>query len=323
MDGLCPCGRIVLLVASVFSWCGSIQGQEGNSNWAQFRGPGGLGVSSDKGVPTTWGDDKNLVWKAELPGAGMSSPIVFGDRVYLTCYTGYNVPGQAGGSMEDLRLHLLCYGRKKGNLLWKKTIQPELPEQKRIREEHGYATSTPVADKNRVYVFFGKTGVFAFDHDGKQSWKADVGSKVSGWGSAASPVLFEDLVIVNASVESGSLVALDKKTGKQKWKVGGIREAWNTPLLTKSAKGRPELIVPIFRKVLSFDPRTGERLWWCDTKINWYMVPSVVAHEGIVYCIGGRTNRALAIRTGGKCDVTQTHVLWSRGKGSNVTYPVL
>jgi outer membrane protein assembly factor BamB len=179
-----------------------------------------------------------------------------------------------------------------------------------------------VADEVRVYVFFGKSGVFAFDHNGRQLWQADVGAKAVGWGSGASPVLYKDLVIVNASVESESLVALDKKTGKEVWRAGGIKESWNTPILVTLADGKTELVLAILGKVLGFEPKSGEQLWSCATDIGWYMVPSLVAHEGVVYCIGGRPGAALAVRAGGRGEVTESHRLWTGRKGSNVSSPV-
>ena len=184
------------------------------------------------------------------------------------------------------------------------------------RDGEGYASNTPVADADRVYCFFGKSGVFAFDHSGKELWKADVGDGLKSWSSSASPVLHGDLVIVNASMESDSVVALDKKTGKEKWRAKGIREAWNTPLVVKSQEGKDELVIAAARKMFTFDPTTGEALWNCDTDITWYMVPSVVAHDGVVYCIGGRSGIiGLAVRAGGKGDVTKTHRLWTSKKG--------
>jgi outer membrane protein assembly factor BamB len=199
----------------------------------------------------------------------------------------------------------------------------ELPEQETIREGHGYASSTPVADAERVYCFFGKSGVFAFDHAGKQLWQTNVGDGLGGWGSATSPILHENLVIVNACVESEALVALDRKTGKEVWRTKGINESWNTPLVVDVKGGKAELVVAVFGKVLGIDPATGEKLWNCDTDIGWYMVPSMVAHDGVVYCIGGRNGGgALAVRPGGKGDVTATHQLWTLKKGSNVSSPV-
>ena len=127
------------------------------------------------------------------------------------------VPGGAKGQQSSLRRHLLALDRKTGKILWNTPVAAKLPEQESIRDSHGYASSTPAADAERVYCFFGKSGVFAFDHNGKQVWQRDVGDRLHGWGSATSPLLHGDLVFVNASVESESLFALDKKTGKALW----------------------------------------------------------------------------------------------------------
>lgn len=293
-----------------------------NGDWPRFRGPSGVGSSDATGLPVAWSENENIVWKTALPGAGASSPIVFGDHVYLTSYTGYLVPGESGGSLDDLERHLICLQRDDGKILWDQAVKGALPEENRIRD-HGYAANTPAADTRRVYAFFGKSGVFAYDHQGKQLWQADVGSNTSGWGTAASPVLFKDLIFINASVESESLVALDRNTGEEKWRAGGIKEAWNTPLVVKAKSGTDELVVATPGKVLAFDPDSGEPLWSCDTDIAWYMVPSATAADGIVYILGGRSGTAgLAVRTGGRGDVTETHRLWTSKKGSNVSSPV-
>ena len=295
----------------------------GNStDWAAFRGPSGMGISAAKGLPLSWSATDNIAWKTELPGPGASSPIVFGDRIYITCYTGFFVPGQSDGSQDDLKRHLIALRRSDGEVVWNRALAAKLPEEDQIRD-HGFAANTPAADAERIYVFFGKSGVFAFGHDGQQQWQADVGSTTHGWGTSASPVLYKDLVFINASVESESLVALDRKSGQEKWRAKGIREAWNTPVVVKAGSGREELIVATQGKVLAFDPTSGEALWSCNTDIGWYMVPSVVAADGIVYCLGGRSGVAsLAVRTGGSGDVTETHRLWTSNKGSNVSSPV-
>lgn len=318
----CRLGLTLVLAWTGF-WLNSsvAAAQEKTLHWPQFRGPGGQGISQSKDVPVKWSQNENLLWKKELPGAGASAPVIVGDRIYLTCYSGYGVPGQPKGDMEQLKLHVLCLSREGGKIIWNKTIKPKLPEQETIREDHGYASSTIAADSERLFVFLGKTGVFAFDHDGNQQWQADVGSGLNGWGTAASPILFQNLVIVNASVESKSLVALDRKNGKEVWRAGGIEESWNTPILVKGMN--TELVVAIMGKVLSFDPTSGKSLWSCKTDIPWYMVPSLVTHEDIVYCVGGRNNGgALAVRIGGKGDVTQTHRLWAGKKGTNVPSPI-
>ena len=229
------------------------------SAWPQFRGPGGRGVSEEKGLPTTWSPKENILWKTELPGAGTSSPIVLGDRIYLTAYSGYSVPGSETGDSNDLKLHLIAL-TPNGEIRWVRDIAPALPEQERIREDHGYASSTPAADNERVYVFFGKTGALAFDHDGNQLWQTKVGDQLNGWGSATSPVLYKTLVLINASVESESLIALDQKTGNEVWRAGGIRESWNTPILVPTDKGDTELVVAIMPKILGFNPATGKQL---------------------------------------------------------------
>lgn len=293
-----------------------------SSDWPAFRGPGAMGVSDAKGLPVSWSNTDNIKWQVPLPGPGASTPIVFGDRIYLTCYTGYFIPDQPGGSLDQLERHLLALSREDGKVIWDQAVKAKLPEESQIRD-HGFAANSVAVDDDHVYTFFGKTGVFAFDHSGKQVWQADVGSKTHGWGTSASPVLYKDLVFINASVESESLVALDRKTGQEKWRAGGIREAWNTPVVVTAADGREELVVATQGSVLAFHPETGAPLWSCRTDIGWYMVPSVVAHDGVVYCLGGRSGvAALAVRAGGSGDVTKTHRLWTSMKGSNVSSPV-
>jgi len=232
------------------------------------------------------------------------------------------VPGAAGGDLSALQRHLLCLDRADGKLLWQRDVPAAQPEQAKVRD-HGYASSTPAADDERVYVFFGKSGVFAFSHEGRQLWHANVGDKTHGWGSAASPVLHKDLVIVNAAVESESLVALDRHTGREVWRAGGMKESWNTPILVPVEDGREELVVAIAGKVLGFNPDTGQPLWSCATGIGWYMVPSLVRDKDMIYCIGGRTGGALAVRAGGRGDVTDSRRLWTLGKGSNVSSPLV
>jgi outer membrane protein assembly factor BamB len=309
-----------LILAGVFlATAGAVSAAE---SWMQFRGPGGQGVSSEKTLPTNWSATENVVWKTPLPGPGTSSPIFVGDKIYLTCYTGYNVPGQVG-DMEDLSRHLVCLNRASGKLLWKKDFKAKLPEQDRIRDDHGYASSTPVSDGKAIYCFFGKSGAYAFDLAGNQLWQADLGDELSGWGSAASPVLFENLVIVNASVESRKLYALNKATGKEVWQIDEIKESWNTPVLAKSSAGRTELLVAVMGQVLGIDPKTGSQLWSCETRIPWYMVPSTVVEDGVSYWIGGRSGAAFAVKLGGKGDVSDSHRVWTGTTNSNVPSPLV
>ena len=291
-------------------------------NWPCFRGPSGMGVSNAKGLPLQWNASYNVLWKIPLPGAGTSSPITFGDHIYLTCYGGYSVPHEPEGTLEELKLHLIALRRDTGDIVWDRAVPAKQPEEKTIRD-HGYAANTPTADADRVYAFFGKTGVFAFDHEGNQLWQSDVGSNTSGWGTGASPLLYKDTVIINASVESQSLVALDRTTGEEKWRASDIRESWNTPIVVRADSGRQELVIAKHGDVLAFDPNTGAMLWSCKTGISWYMVPTAVAADGIIYFLGGRSgSAALAVRAGGSGDVTESHRLWTSKYGSNVTSPI-
>lgn len=298
------------------------------ADWPGFRGPTGQGISDEKSLPMEWSADRNIVWKLQLPGPGASSPVTLGNRVFVTSYSGFAVDAKEPGNMEDLKRHLLCVDRAKGTILWSKEFQPILPEHKYSGEGsyHGYAASTPITDGQRLYVFFGKSGVYCFDLDGNEIWHTAVGKGLSGWGSGASPIRYKNLLIVNASVESKSLVALDKLTGKEIWRAPKIHSAWNTPILvttpplTKGGQAGLELVLSVNGRVAGFDPDTGKELWSAEGHKG-YVCPSVVAHDGIIYAVGGG-GTSLAIRSGGQGDVTETHVLWRTNKGPNASSPI-
>src|SRR5262245_1081569 len=213
------------------------------ADWTGFRGPKTLGLSDERGLPTEWSGTQNLVWRTKLPGPGSSSPITSGDRIYVTCWTGYG--SGSGGDPEQLKRHLLAVDRTTGKIIWDKAVPAKQPETRYegYVTHHGYATSTPVTDGERTYVFYGKSGVFAYDRDGKQLWQADIGSQTHSWGSASSPVLYKDLVLVNASVESGALIAVDKQSGKEVWRARGVNRTWGTPLIVEVPGGRPEIVM--------------------------------------------------------------------------------
>ena len=298
-------------------------------DWLRFRGPGGLGLSGDTTLPTTWSDSQNLRWKTALPGPGSSSPLVVGKRVFVTCYSGYGVGGSSG-EQKDLRRHLVCVDRETGKIVWSKAVPAALPEDtyRGFLTQHGYASHTPVSDGDNVYCFFGKSGVVAFDLDGKQLWQTSVGtgSNKSGWGTGTSPILYKNLVIMNASAESGALRALETKTGKEKWNVPGITNTWCTPTIAETKDGSPELLIAVPDGIWGFDPSTGKKLWTAHVGIGEFPCPSVIADKGIAYVAGGRgkgSGAVAAVRTGGRGDVTKTHVLWQSREYSPVPTPVL
>ncbi len=291
------------------------------ADWPEFRGPGGLGLAPDKGLPLTWSADRNVKWKTEMPGPGGSSPIIVGNKVFLICYSGYADANNKPGDITNLKRHVLCVDRAAGKVLWQHDFaaaQPEAPWQTYLNL-HGYASSTPASDGKAVYVFLGLSGVYAFELGGKQLWHTALGKGTSGWGSGTSPVLYKDLLIVNASVESGALVALDKKTGNEVWRVKGISSSWSSPLLVKLPDGRTELVVAGSNRLQGYEPDSGKELWHADS-FDWYVCPTPVAHDGVVYALQNDT--CVAVKAGGRGDVTRTHTLWQKGFGSVVSSPV-
>ena len=305
--------------------CHALAGTE----WPRFRGPDGSGIAAADAKPaTTWSAASHLQWKTPLPGPGSSSPIVAGSRIFITCYAGYG--DGSGDDQAKLVRHLVCLERSSGKLLWDKTVAAELPEDpySGFLTEHGYASSTPVTDGERVYVFFGKTGLLAFDFTGKSLWQVNLGKRSSPrhWGSGSSPLLFENLLIVNAADESRTLYALDKLTGKEVWKceVAALDLSFVTPILVAREGGGSDLVLAVPGELWGLNPLTGKTRWFAQTGITGNVSPSVVAAAGVVYVTGGfPAQGSIAVRAGGKGDVTKTHVLWSSETASYVPSPVV
>jgi len=339
------------------------------ADWPGFRGPRGSGVSEEKKLPLPTGKD-DVLWKIKLPGPGASGPIAVGDKLFVTCYTGYGAKISAGfgkggfgkggfgkggfggfgkpdpaelKAQEKLRFALLCVDASKGDVIWQKEVEPKLPEVVfgGMIREHGYATSTPVTDGERVYVFFGKSGVVAFDLGGKQLWRVSVGKGTNFFGMASSPVLYKDLVIVNANIESGALVALDKKSGEEVWRAKVAGASWGSPVLADVDAGQ-ELVVSMPDKVIGFDPADGKELWHCKgIKTGGgfggfgggpgggyggtYSTPAT--QKGVAYVSGGGgpagPPTALAVRAGGRGNVDDSHVLWRKQAGTSYSSPLI
>jgi len=297
-------------------------------DWARFRGPNGSGISPDSApTPVEWSPDKNIRWKTPLPGAGVSSPIVIGDRIFVTCYSGY---GRDFGKIEDLKRHLVCVERSSGKILWQKAVDAVLPEDSYSGmgiPAHGYASHTPVSDGERVYVFFGKSGVLAYDLDGNRLWQQSVGTESDRrrWGSASSPILYKGNVIVTASAESESLVAIDGKTGKEVWSqaASGLANVWGTPLLVKVDDDRTDLVLGVPYEIWGFNPDSGKLRWYSEIPAGDQYSSSVVAAQDVVYSIEGRGGGSAAVRAGGKGDVTKSHTVWSGSDSSRFGTPVV
>jgi len=315
------CNRLTFAAFSILSLlvCGSAWAE----GWTQFRGDFSRGVSGG-GVPTTWSETENLAWKTDLPGKGSSSPVVVGDRVFLTAYSGYAQDAADPGDRSALTLHVICLSLESGKILWDRQVDPVAEEQdasKRVAD-HGYASPTPCADEKNVYASFGPSGVVAFTHDGELLWRQSVGTNTAGFGAASSPILFDDLLIMNASIEDGAVYGIDNYTGQVRWRTEGITKAWTTPTIVTLPSGEQEMVLNQKGAILGFDPRTGKQLWTCYG-IQDYVVPCVVADGDTLYCSGGRSNMTVVVKAGGRGDVTNTHLVWDVNKGANVTSPLL
>ena len=286
------------------------------ADWPQFRGPTADGVTTDTNLPLTWSEKENLVWRTELPGPGSSSPIISGDKVFLTSYSGYGIDVKEPGDMAKLKRHAICLDKKTGKILWNHEITTDLPNKPYTGTyitTHGYASSSAVTDGKGVFFFMANAGVFAYTVDGKAVWNVSVGEKAHDWGVGSSPILYGDLLIVNAALESNQLVALDRKTGKTVWSATGFPASWNTPTLVK-VDGHDELVLNASGKLRAFEPLTGKELWSCESIKAAELCPSIVAYDGVIFVIGHPGGQSQAVK-GGK-------VLWQAQKGSNVGSPV-
>ena len=291
-----------------------------DDNWPRFRGPNGTGISSGDSstLPLEWSDEKNLKWKTKLPGPGSSSPIIWGDRVYVTYYSGYGT-GDDSGSPADLKRHLVALDRADGNILWDKSVAaPDadvVDPFNGFLTEHGYASNTPVTDGKRVYCFFGKAGVVAFDWDGKQLWQQPVGTMYSGkrWGSASSPILHNGKVIVKAGDENRAVYAFNAEDGEEIWKAEGsvLEQTYGTPALQQVSKDRTDLIVAGTGEMWGMNPDTGTLRWFSEMGLTGNISSSPVIHGDTAVIFGGfpRTMGA-AFKLGMKGDVTGKATLW-------------
>jgi outer membrane protein assembly factor BamB len=300
------------------------------ADWPRFRGPNGSGVAPDDApTPTTWTDTENIKWSIDLPGPGSSCPIVVGDKVFVTCWSGYGLSRDEPGDQKNLQRHLICVNRADGKILWDRAVDPYLPEDNYggMFAEHGYASHTPASDGEKVFAFFGKTGVIAFDMEGNKLWQTSVGteSEVHDWGTAASPILYKKLVIVPAMAENHALVALDKETGKEVWKqeAQGFEGSWSTPILVDAGQGKQEIVLAVPGELWAFNPETGKSTWYAKASEGDTVTTSAIPGEGIVYVVGGRDGGTVAVKAGGQGDVTESNTLWTSNVRGGISSPVM
>jgi outer membrane protein assembly factor BamB len=285
---------------------------EGAKYWPVWRGPSGQGLGTGTGYPDTWSATQGVLWKKSVPGRGNSSPIVWGDRIFLT--TAYE---------DGRRVSVLAFRRSDGAQLWEGFV-PGGRGGSWAHRKNGHASSTAATDGKLVYAFFGSRGLAAFDFDGKAAWHQDLGPLDGYHGSAGSLLLYKNRIILFQDQSRGGFVAaFDTRTGKPVWRTARTAYAgWGTPVAVRVGD-HDEIIVSSQSSVTAYDPDTGRELWRCDGN-SYEVIPTPVVGHGLVFAASGRVGPTLAIRPGGRGNVTRTHLAWASQKGSPfVPSPVL
>ena len=308
-------------------------------NWPQWRGPAGAGVSPDQGLPVKWSSAENIAWKAPLRGLGISSPIVWGDRVFVTAQIGATAlrPGNhprlvqsddaasagerpLGGARpaaadEKIAFLISAFNRLDGRPLWEYQLDAVGPFPA-VHEKRNLATPSPVTDGERVYAWFSNGQLIALDMNGKPVWTRRLGQEYSvfdlNWGHSSSPALHQDRLILLCFQDSSSyLLALDKRSGKELWRMEREKglKSYSTPLLIDTPRG-PELIVNSSERVEAYNPVTGKQLWQYDEP-NRFPIPMPVYSDGVLYLSRGyRSGPYMALRAGGSGDVSKSQLVW-------------
>ena len=288
-----------------------------DDNWPQFRGPGARGVAAGANLPDQWSDSENVAWKTDIPGLGWSSPIVWGNRVFLTTAMsagkveepkkGYYI-GSRGEDVEEMEWKVFCLDLASGKVLWDRTVHKGKPFGP-IHQKNSYASETPVTDGRFVYAYIGNVGVFCLDFEGNTVWSETIAPHPTrmNWGGAASPVLFKDrLYIVNDNEEDSYILALDKRSGKKVWRTPRDEKSnWATPYVWENEK-RTEIITPGTGKTRSYD-LDGKMLWWF-TGMSGITIATPYSEGDLLFVSSGFTRdkkRPLyAIRPGAADDIT-------------------
>ena len=310
-------------------------------NWPQWRGPGSQGISAESRVPTEWNASKNIAWKSELP-SGHSSPIVWGDRIFVTSAVegavvpgakaiGHTVDGQAWLHPDSVAadrkhtLKVLALDAGTGKVLWDRTAYEGTVYDARHRRS-SFAGPTAVTDGTLVYAYFGPEGLYAYDFSGRLAWKVVEHFKTLGLGTGTSPVLFQDLVIIQRDEDEGKasvIVAYDKRTGRERWKTARpVQISWSTPVLT-SAGERTELVTNGTELAIAYDPASGKELWR-TTGVESNAIHTPLVGKGLVIVTAGFPDKkVIAIRPGAVAPEKRVAWTYTKGTGyvvSNILY---
>lgn len=275
-------------------------------DWPAWRGPRGNGHSDETGYPLEWSATSHVKWKVALPGPGNSTPVITGQRVFVSC-----------ASQEGRQRGLLCLDRDNGSILWQQRVAYTEPEP--THATNPYCSSSPVTDGQRVIVWHGSAGVHAYTLEGANLWSRDLGEFRHAWGNGSSPLLYRDLVILNAGPGlSAFVIALDKLSGADVWrrdfpdmvsaKLDEFRGSWSTPVIAHCG-GQDQLCLSLPLRLHALEPLTGRDIWSCEG-LGKLIFTTPLVDDDVVVAMSGYGGPALAVRPGGQGDVTRTHRLW-------------
>jgi outer membrane protein assembly factor BamB len=300
--------RLLLFLCGLVAGAGATSAQD----WPEFRGPGGQGHSVERGLPLEWGEGKNVAWKTPVPGLGWSSPAVAGGRVWITTAI----------EQRGISLRALAFDVASGQEVVNVEIFKIPASRREINPKNSWASPTPVIDGDRVYVHFGADGTAALSNTGAILWKARFDYQ-SQHGAGGSPIVFGDLLIMNCDgSDVAFVIALDKNTGKVKWKTNRgfpADQAYTTPLVIRAA-GRDQLISVGAFRTRAYDPLSGKEIWRVRYDEGFSNVPRPVFAHGLVYVATGfQQPSLLAVRPDGTGDVTKTHIAWALRRGAPLT----
>ncbi len=300
-----------------------------DDQWAQWRGPLGTGVAPRGAPPVAWRENKNVRWKAAIPGLGHSTPVIWGDTIFLTTSVGYGDVLEprhrhAAGAHDNvpaLRRHkflVLAVNRSNGAIRWQRSLSDARPHEG-THETGSWASNSPITDGEHVFASFGSRGIYCLDMNGEPIWQADFGDMQTkhGHGEGSSPALYGDTLVVNWDHEGHSFViAVDKRTGTRRWKATRDEgTSWSTPLIVEH-EGKPQVIIAATNRVRAYDLANGEIIWECRG-LSGNVVATPVAADGFVYAANSYDTQAmLAIRLAlAKGDITDTDaVVWTRDR---------
>jgi outer membrane protein assembly factor BamB len=299
----------LLIIIVVIALASPAAAQEG---WPEFRGPGAQGHSSERGLPLQWAEGVNVAWKSSVPGLGWSTPVVAGGRVWITTAV----------EQRGVSLRAIAFDVESGKEVVNTEVFRIAADRRELNPKNSWASPTPVIEGDRVYVHFGADGTAALTTSGDIVWKARFEYQ-SQHGAGGSPIVYGDLLIFSCDgSDAAFVVALDKRTGKVKWKTTRgfpSDQAYTTPLVIRAADRDQLISVGAFR-ARAYDPLTGREIWRVRYDEGFSNVPRPVFAHGLVYIVTGfQQPELLAVRPDGTGDVTRTHIAWRLKRGAPFT----